>query len=112
MDEVPEQETELNLAKLLKTTYCDGTGKETQPKKAAEIIHKIGKIYRKRSPDKPSLIKSVGLFNAAIVRNPSNLSDIKNDLSDICQHSLEKANAKLQNVDLIKKAHEVKQFIH
>ena len=110
MDEVPEQETDLNLAKLLKTKYCDDTGKETQPKKAAEIIHKIGKLYSRQNPDKLFLIKSVGLFNAAIVRNPSNLSDVNNDLSDICQHILKRANAKLQNVDLIKKAHEVKQF--
>ena len=111
MNKEPEQK-ELNLAKLLKSKYCDDAGKETQPKKAAEIIHKLGKIYRRRSPDKLSLIKSVGLFNAAIVRNPSNLSDVKNDLSDICQHILNEANAKLQNADLIKKAHEVKQLFN
>ena len=110
MDENPDQETELNLAKLLKNKYCDDTGKETQPKRAAEIIHKLGKIYNRRSPDKISLIKSVALFNAAIVRNPSNLSDVKNDLSNICQHILNVANAKLQNADLMKKAHEVKQL--
>ena len=106
-DEDPT-EKELNLAKLMKKEYCDNTGKETQPKKAAEVIHKLGKIYRKRSPDKLSLIKSVGLFNAAIVRNPSNLS-VKNDLSEICQHILKVANAKVQNADLVKKANEVKQ---
>ena len=110
MDENLDQETELNLAKLLKEKYCDDTGKETQPKEAAVIIHKLGKIYKKRSADKLSIIKSVGLFNAAIVRNPSNLSEVKNDLSNICQHILNAANAKLQNADLMKKAHEVKQL--
>ena len=110
MDEVPEQDKEINLEKLLKDKYCDGTGKETQPKKAAEIMHKLGKICKNRSPDKLSLIKSVGLFNAAIVRNPSNLSDVKDDLTDICQHILKTADAKIQNADLIKKAHEVKQL--
>ena len=110
MNENPDHETEVNLATLLKDKYCDDTGKETQPKEAAEIIHKLGKIYSRRSPDKLSLIKSVGLFNAAIVRNPLNLSEVKNDLSDICQHILNVANAKNQNADLIKKAHEVKQL--
>ena len=104
------EEPEINFAKLLKDKYCDDTGKETQPKEAAKIFHKLGKIYSRRSPDKLSLIKSVGLFNAAIVRNPSNLFDVKNDLSYICQHILNVANAKLQNADLMKKAHEVKQL--
>ena len=112
MDENPDQETELNLANRLKNKFCDDTGKETQPKRAAEIIHKLGKIYKTRSPDKISLIKSVGLFNAAIVRNPSNLSEVKNDLSDICQHILNVAHAKLQNADLMKKAREVKQLFN
>ena len=112
MDEVPEQEKEINLGELLKDKYCDDTGKETQSEKAAEIFHKLGKIYKRRSPDKMSLIKSVGLFNAAIVRNPSNLSSVKDDLSDICQHILKTANANIQNADLIKKAHEVKQLFN
>ena len=104
-----EQKKELNLAELMKNEYCDGTGKETQPEKAAEIIHELGKIYRRRSPDKLSLIKSVGLFNAAIVRNPSNLSDVKNDQFEICRHILKMANAKKQNADLVRKALEIKQ---
>ena len=110
MDEKSNQETELSLANQLKNKYCDDTGKETQPKEAAEIIHKLGKIYNRRSPDKISLIKSVGLFNAAIVRSPSNLSDVENDLADICQHILRVANANIQNADLIKKAYEVNQL--
>ena len=104
-----EQKKELNLAELMKNECCDGTGKETQPEKAAKIIHELGKIYRRRSPDKLSLIKSVGLFNAAIVRNPSNLSDVKDDQFEICRHILKKANAKKQNADLVRKALEIKQ---
>ena len=105
-------EEEFNLAKLLKNEYCDDTGKETHPKYAAEIFHKLGKIYRRQSPNKLSLIKSVGLFNAAIVRNPSNLYEVKHDLSEICQHILKMADAKVQNADLLKKAHEVKQLFN
>ena len=108
MDEELDKE-EMNLAEIMKTKYCDKTGKESEPKKAAEIIYKIGKIYRKRSPNKISLIKSVGLLNAAIVRNPSNLSDIKKCLFETCKHILIIASAINQNVDLMKKADEVKQ---
>ena len=108
MIEEPENE-EINLANKMKEKYCDKTGKETDPKEAAKIIHEIGKIYRKQSPDKLSLIKSVGLFNAAIVRNPSNVSDIRNDLFMACQHILAISGAKVQNADLINKSTEVKQ---
>ena len=100
---------ELKLATSLKNNYCDETGKETDPKQAAKIIHEIGKIYRQRSPDKLALIKCVGLLNAAIVRNPSNLLHVQNDLSLTCQHILQLAKADYQSANLIKKANEVKQ---
>ena len=99
---------EWKLATEMKERYCDATGKETNVEKAAEIIHKIGLIYRKRSPDKISLIKSAGLFNAAILRNPQTVSQIKSDLSELCQHVLKRAKANNQNADLIKKGQEVK----
>ena len=105
MDDIEE---EFRLAHRLKKLCCDESGTETDPKKAAEIIHQIGIIYRKRSPDKIALLKSAGLFNAAIVRNPSNIASIKPDLAEICQHVLRIANAKNQNVDLVKKAEQVK----
>ena len=112
VNEKTKQKKELNLASLMKNEHCDVTGKETQPNKAAEIFHELGKIYRTRSPDKLSLIKSVGLFNAAIVRNPSNLSEVKRELFEICQHILKVANAKVQNADLVNKALEVKQLFN
>ena len=101
-------EEEFKLALHMKENYCDESGKETDAAKAAEIINLIGKIYRKRTPDKISLIKSVGLFNAAIARNPSNISQIKYNLFEICQHILQQANAQSQDTDLIKKAEEIK----
>ena len=111
MDEERENE-ELDLATFLKTDLCDEAGKESYPKKAAEIIYEIGKIYRKQSPDKISLIKSVGLFNAAIVRNPINLQQIKTDVSETCQCILKEAKASNQNADLIKKGNQIKQSIN
>ena len=99
---------EIRLARQLKANYCDDSGKETQPQKAAEIFHKIGLLYKKKSPDKIALIKSAGLLNAAVIRNPSNVSQIKSDLYELCQHILQNANAKQHNADLIEKAQTVK----
>ena len=51
-----EFEEELNLARYMKEKYCDQSGKETDLENSAKIIHQIGLIYRKRSPEKiPSL---------------------------------------------------------
>ena len=109
-------EEELKFARQMKNDYCckisNGKFQESQPDKAAEILHKIGLIYKRRSPDKISLIQSVGLLNAAIFRNPSNVSEIKRDLSEVIRHILTQANATTQNVDLIKKATSVKQSIN
>ena len=101
-------DNEFILAQKLKKNYCDASGKEKEPAKAAQIIHEIGVIYRKRSPDKIALLKSVGLFNAAIVRSPSNIARIKYDLCEICHHILQKSEAKQQNVSLVKIAELVK----
>ena len=105
-------EEELRLAQQIKDSCCDESGKETKPAKSAEIFHQIGRIYRKRSPDKISLIKSAGLFNAAIVRIPSNVDQVKSDLCELCQHILQQANAHKQNADLINQAEKVKISIN
>ena len=106
---------EVQLAEQIKQSYCkESVGKhrkETDPKKAAEIFHKIALIYKQRSPDKISLIRCVGLLNAAIVRNPSNICQIKADLIHICKHVLEQANANNRNANLITKANTVKDEI-
>ena len=101
-------EKEYRLAKTLRDNYCNKSGKKTDEAKAGEILHKISQIYRKRSPDKISIIKSAGLFNAAIARNLNNISHIQSDLSEICKHILQQANANNQNADLVEKANEVK----
>ena len=106
-----EVQEELDLAKEMKEKFCVKSGKETNQAKVAVLMHRIGLIYRKRSPDKISLIKSAGLLNAAIFRNPSNVSQIKSDLSDLCQHVLLTSNAKNQNADLIKQGKLVKAFM-
>ena len=105
-------EKEYRLAKTLRDNYCNKLGKETDEAKAGEILHKIGQIYRKRSPDKISIIKSAGLFNAAIARNSNNISQIQSDLSEICKHILQQANANNQNADLVEKAKKVKASLN
>ena len=112
MSDVEEKyEDEFRFAQQMKHTCCDESGKETNPAKAAEILHQIGLIYRQRSPDKISLIKSAGLLNAAIVRNPPNVSQIKSDLSELCRHILEQSNANNQTADLIGKSQHVKDSV-
>jgi len=107
----PGFEEEFKFAEQMKNSYCDESGKETNPRKAAEILHQIELIYKKKSPDKISLIKSVGLLNAAIVRNPSNFSQIESDLSKLRRHILQIAGAKAQNASLINSAKASKVFI-
>ena len=104
-DELLQREYE--LAQQLKNV-CDDSGREIVPSKSATIIHELGLIYRQRSPDKFSLIKSAGLLNAAIIRKPSNVSEIKQDLADLCKHILQQAEAANHTADLIEKAKEVK----
>ena len=82
-------EEELELAREMKEKHCDQSGKETDLENSAKILHKIGLIYKKRSPNKIALIKSAGLINAAIFRNPSSTLQIKSDLSKLCQHILQ-----------------------
>ena len=108
VDALGECEDEFEFARQIKDTCCDESGKETNPVKAAEILHQIGMIYRNRSPDKISLIKSAGLLNAAIVRNPPNVLKIKSDLSKLCRHILEQSNANNQTADLIGRSEQMK----
>ena len=98
---------EYKLVQQLKDV-CDDSGKEINSSKSATIIHELGLIYRQRSPDKFSLIKSAGLLNAAIIRKPPNVSEIKQGLADLCKHILQQAEAADQTADLIEKADEVK----
>ena len=106
----PEDELfqrEYQLAQQLKD-QCDDSGKEIDPSTSATIIQELGLIYHQRSPDKFSLIKSAGLLNAAIIRKPLNVSDIKEDLADLCKHVLQLAEAANQKADLIEKAFKIK----
>ena len=46
MSDVEERyEDEFRFAQQMKDTCCDESGKETNPAKAAEILHQIGLIY-------------------------------------------------------------------
>ena len=87
---------------------CDSKGVEINPSQSAKTIHKIGLEHLKLSPDKISLIRSVGLLNSALAREPNNASEIKNDLSKVCQHILEQANASRQTANLVQHAKYVK----
>jgi len=110
---IPDEEHELaQQLKEICSQNSDGFFQENDPAKGGEIIHKIGLIYKQRSPDKIALIQSVGLLNAAIVRNPINVLQIETELADLCKHVLVEAKAKIPNINLITKAKKVKQSIN
>ena len=106
MAKLPERE--IKLARELKST-CDDKGKELNPSNSAKIIYQLGLLYRDRASDKFSLIKCVGLLNAAIARKPSNAKQIENDLSKVCKQVLKHAKAKNQYANLLKKSGHVKR---
>ena len=64
-------EKDLRLAEELRK-ICNEKGKENDPCASAEIFHQMGLLYKTKSPDKISLIRSAALLNAAISRQPSN----------------------------------------
>ena len=104
------QDKENDLAQQLKAT-CDKNGKETDVRKSALLLHKLGKEYRNRSHGMLSLIRSAALFNAALCRQPYNVEEIKDDLNKLYKHILLRSNANLLNANLIGKSEEIKQTI-
>ena len=102
------EENEFKTLALQLQSVCGESGIELYPEASAEIIHKMGLILFKQRSDKLSLIKSVGLLNAAMVRGPLNCAEIKKDLSLFCSHILKQANAQNQTVDLLQQANHVK----
>ena len=75
---------EINLAAEL-YAICDEHGKEVDFNKSAPILHQYGLLYRNKTPDKISLIRSAVFFNAALTRHPSN-QRFKRDLKELCSH--------------------------
>ena len=105
-----ESNEELKLAEQLRDS-CDASGREIDLGKSAQLIHQLGLEYKKRSPDKISLIQCVGLLNAALFRKPVNVLEVRSDLSEACQHILSLSKAAKPNVDLIGKAEEAKVLL-
>ena len=102
---------ESELAETLKES-CDESGRETNVAQSSTVLHQLGLTYRNRSPDKISLLQSIGLLNAAIARKPVNVDQIQLDLSETCLHILQLSGARQQSVDLIQKANDVKASIN
>ena len=85
------------------------TRREIDPKKSADLFHRLGLIYMRREPDKISLIQSAGLLNAALVRKPDNKEQIKQDLIKLHRIVLKHADADNGNANLEEKASFVKE---
>ena len=61
---------------------------ENKTVKISKVFHELASLYREKSPNSLSLIKSVALLNAALFANPSNADQIKKDLRNLCEHIL------------------------
>lgn len=100
------QDLEFVLSNVLRR-MCDRRGVERNKRESAKVLHKLGKVYRLRSPDKISLIRSLVLFNAALVRNPDNSHVILTDVREICTHVLDLAGFCEGKISLTDKAKDV-----
>ena len=108
--EITLRKEEDRIANDLKE-ICDQNGKETNSFLASKLLHELGLVYQKKSPDKLSLIRSAALFNAALSRKSQNIDKIRHNLKQLCKEILIKANAKEPNADLIEVAKNVKKAV-
>jgi len=90
------------LARKLKE-MCDTEGKEIDVAESSKIIYQLGRVYRRRSPDKISLVRCAVLLNAARLRRPKN-EQIKEDIQELCSHVLQLAGVSGSEFDLVAEA--------
>ncbi|XP_076823996.1 uncharacterized protein LOC143470037 [Clavelina lepadiformis] len=100
---------DLRLAEDLRK-ICNEKSKENDPCASAEIFHQMGLLYKTKSPDKISLIRSAALLNAAISRQPSN-QQFKDDLQQFCTELLQTAGAEKMDADLMQISNQAAQMI-
>ena len=91
---------------------CNQNKQERGTQKSANIFHNLGKIYRKRSPRKLSLIKSAILYNAALVRKPENVLEIEKDIEELISHVLLLAGAKNDKANITEMTSVLKNMIY
>jgi len=103
-----EEKEDLLSQKL--QNLCDTKGKENSPQESATIFNELGLLYKTRSPDKISLIQSAALFNAAIVRQPTNQLYQEN-LQQLCKHVLQCAKALKPEMNLIRISQHIKEMV-
>ncbi|CAK8687874.1 unnamed protein product [Clavelina lepadiformis] len=102
-------EQEISLAED-KISICDDRDEEIDICASAENFHQMGLLYKVKSPDKISLIRSAALLNAAISRQPSN-PQFKDDLQQFCTELLETAGAEKMDADLMQISNQAAQMI-
>ena len=112
-DNLTEEET--TLLEDLKTKCEDGREKYHWDETCAQIFHKLGVLYFRRSKTCLTLIEGMFclircavLLNAALVRSFHETKDITLDLKQLHKQLLKSANAKQKDVDLCEKTDMVK----
>ena len=102
------QEEQILSDKLRK--ICNEKGEELYPEQSAPIFYEFALLYKRKTPNKISLIQSAALLNAAIVRQPTE-QKFQNDLKQLCEHVLICADATKRQADLVKIANHVKEMV-
>ena len=100
---------EVDLANKLKE-ICDEQGQETDIIKSADIFNQFGILFREKSPDKVSLIRSAVFYNAVLSRQPNN-DEAKERLKELCSNVLILSKAELQDVNLIQISEQVQHKV-
>lgn len=100
------EQNEWTLAEQLREQCL--SSKEEDPKESAKLLHKIGLLYRQKSPDKHCLIQSVGLMTSAILRNPDNKRKMEKDLEEVCLHINNLAEARNKTFSIRQAVDDVK----
>ena len=109
------EEEEWLLQKL--KSNCTDDGREVDFENSASIFHKLGKVYFQRCETCSTiecmicLIKCAVLWRAALVRTRRNAIAIKQEMKLLHEHLLISAKADQKDVDLCKKADEVKDSV-
>ena len=84
---------------------------EKHPEQTAKLFFEMGKIFRAKSPDKFSLIRAAGLFNAARTRNDELIEDSEQQLIELGDHIQYLADAHCRE-DFVAKALKITEKIH
>ena len=98
------------IAKKVKKLLYD-SGREKDILKTGKLFHRMANILRERNDDKVCYVQSAMLYQACLLRDPSNADEIKSDLQRLCSNVLRKAGVKNRQSNLLDLAEQSKSNV-